>query len=113
MELVSLGNLFHMFASSRHAAYSVVPIGTYAEYVLSTMDKVVNWARQGSMWPMTCERPPFLFTSTHLGLFKIYLDFDLVYSRSRMLRRRDDAHGRRTIRSGSIGSRLPSVAPTE
>jgi NADH dehydrogenase (ubiquinone) Fe-S protein 7 len=25
------------------------------EYVLSTMDKVVNWARQGSMWPMTCE----------------------------------------------------------
>lgn len=23
------------------------------EYVLSTMDKVVNWARQGSMWPMT------------------------------------------------------------
>ncbi|RSH93313.1 NADH dehydrogenase Fe-S protein subunit 7 ndufs7 [Saitozyma podzolica] len=24
-----------------------------AEYVLSTLDKVVNWARQGSMWPMT------------------------------------------------------------
>ncbi|CAD6577068.1 MAG: NADH dehydrogenase Fe-S protein subunit 7 ndufs7, partial [Tremellales sp. Tagirdzhanova-0007] len=24
-----------------------------AEYVLSSMDKVVNWARQGSMWPMT------------------------------------------------------------
>ncbi|KAL8287332.1 hypothetical protein RQP46_003784 [Phenoliferia psychrophenolica] len=23
------------------------------EYALSTMDKVVNWARQGSMWPMT------------------------------------------------------------
>merc|ERR1712029_269804 len=23
------------------------------EYVLSTADKVVNWARQGSMWPMT------------------------------------------------------------
>lgn len=22
------------------------------EYALSTMDKVVNWARQGSMWPM-------------------------------------------------------------
>jgi hypothetical protein len=60
MELVSFGNLFYMFASSRHAAYSVVPIGIYAEYVLSTMDKVVNWARQGSMWPMTCELPPFL-----------------------------------------------------
>ena len=24
-----------------------------AEYVLSSLDKVVNWARQGSMWPMT------------------------------------------------------------
>ncbi|KEI37647.1 uncharacterized protein L969DRAFT_96168 [Mixia osmundae IAM 14324] len=24
-----------------------------AEYVLSTADKIVNWARQGSMWPMT------------------------------------------------------------
>ncbi|PWN28263.1 NADH-quinone oxidoreductase, partial [Jaminaea rosea] len=23
------------------------------EYVLSTMDKIVNWARQGSLWPMT------------------------------------------------------------
>ncbi|PWN51504.1 NADH-ubiquinone oxidoreductase 20 kDa subunit [Violaceomyces palustris] len=23
------------------------------EYVLSTLDKMVNWARQGSMWPMT------------------------------------------------------------
>ncbi|KAJ3790725.1 NADH-ubiquinone oxidoreductase 20 kDa subunit [Lentinula aff. detonsa] len=23
------------------------------EYVLSTLDKVANWARQGSMWPMT------------------------------------------------------------
>ncbi|KAL7413505.1 hypothetical protein BDY24DRAFT_388763 [Mrakia frigida] len=24
-----------------------------AEHVLSTVDKVVNWARQGSLWPMT------------------------------------------------------------
>lgn len=23
------------------------------EYILSNVDKVVNWARQGSMWPMT------------------------------------------------------------
>ncbi|THH07987.1 hypothetical protein EW145_g3015 [Phellinidium pouzarii] len=27
--------------------------GCLTEYVLSTLDKVVNWARQGSMWPMT------------------------------------------------------------
>lgn len=24
------------------------------EYVLTGLDKLVNWARQGSMWPMTC-----------------------------------------------------------
>jgi len=24
-----------------------------AEYVLSTLDRIANWARQGSMWPMT------------------------------------------------------------
>lgn len=28
-----------------------------AEYVLSTLDKVANWARQGSMWPMTFGTP--------------------------------------------------------
>ena len=25
----------------------------FAEYLLSSFDKIVNWARQGSMWPMT------------------------------------------------------------
>lgn len=28
-----------------------------AEYVLTGLDKIVNWARQGSMWPMTCALP--------------------------------------------------------
>lgn len=27
------------------------------EYVLSTLDKIANWARQGSMWPMTFGKP--------------------------------------------------------
>jgi hypothetical protein len=27
-------------------------IGNGAEYVISTIDKIVNWARQGSIWPM-------------------------------------------------------------
>ncbi|CDO75685.1 hypothetical protein BN946_scf184941.g38 [Trametes cinnabarina] len=31
-----------------------------AEYVLSTLDKVANWARQGSMWPMTFGAPSAL-----------------------------------------------------
>lgn len=25
----------------------------FVEFILSNVDKVVNWARQGSMWPMT------------------------------------------------------------
>ncbi|KAJ8456717.1 hypothetical protein ONZ45_g18608 [Pleurotus djamor] len=33
--------------------YSLEHPKNKAEYVLSTLDKVANWARQGSMWPMT------------------------------------------------------------
>ena len=32
---------------------------TDTEYVLSTLDKITNWARQGSMWPMTFGTPFF------------------------------------------------------
>lgn len=28
-------------------------LSQHAEYILSNVDKVVAWARQGSMWPMT------------------------------------------------------------
>lgn len=28
-------------------------LGCGPEYVLSTLDKIANWGRQGSMWPMT------------------------------------------------------------
>lgn len=31
----------------------LVFLGHLLEYVLSTLDKVANWAREGSMWPMT------------------------------------------------------------
>jgi len=33
--------------------YSLEHPSNKAEYVLTTLDKLVNWARQGSMWPMT------------------------------------------------------------
>ncbi|KAF5385759.1 hypothetical protein D9615_002540 [Tricholomella constricta] len=33
--------------------YSLEHPQNKAEYVLSTLDKITNWARQGSMWPMT------------------------------------------------------------
>jgi NADH dehydrogenase (ubiquinone) Fe-S protein 7 len=31
--------------------------GALSEYVLSTLDKITNWARQSSMWPMTFGLP--------------------------------------------------------
>lgn len=31
----------------------ILILNVLAEYVLSTLDKIANWARQGSMWPMT------------------------------------------------------------
>ncbi|CAD6885943.1 unnamed protein product [Tilletia controversa] len=34
-------------------ALSLMTPKNNAEYVLSTLDKVVNWARTGSLWPMT------------------------------------------------------------
>jgi hypothetical protein len=59
------------------------------EYVLSTLDKVTNWARQGSMWPMT-------FGERGLSVNLTVPEFNKGY-RSCLLRRRDDAYGRCSI----------------
>ncbi|PWN17969.1 NADH-quinone oxidoreductase [Microstroma glucosiphilum] len=42
-----------LVSSCEHQLTSIYRPSFLAEYVLSTMDKIVNWARQGSMWPMT------------------------------------------------------------
>lgn len=38
-----------------YPCYSIrmLSLNVLVEYVLSTLDKIANWARQGSMWPMT------------------------------------------------------------
>lgn len=38
-----------------YPCYSIrmLSLNVRVEYVLSTLDKIANWARQGSMWPMT------------------------------------------------------------
>jgi NADH:ubiquinone oxidoreductase subunit B-like Fe-S oxidoreductase len=44
--------------------------------VLSTLDKVVNWARQGSMWPMTFgARYVLAVYSTVLMFFSVMQDW--------------------------------------
>lgn len=37
------------------------------EYVLSTVDRVVNWAREGSIWPMTFGLACCAVVSTRIG----------------------------------------------
>lgn len=39
--------------STISSPFASLTLPSLAEYVLSTLDKVVNWARQGSIWPMT------------------------------------------------------------
>jgi hypothetical protein len=73
-----------------------------AEYVLTGLDKIVNWARQGSMWPMTCasaslcsfrarSAPVVVPAGELLTIRRHSLTFlGLHFSRPRLLRRRDD-----------------------
>ena len=71
-----------------------------AEYVLSTLDKIANWARQGSMWPMTFGMRRILFFSN--PSLKC-----MLRARSCLLCRRDDAHGRGPVRPGPSGCCVP------
>lgn len=63
-----------------------------AEYVLSTLDKVTNWARQGSMWPMTFGEQPELRT-----VCRDRANVMVYAARSCLLCGRDDAHGCRSV----------------
>ena len=71
---------------------------SHPEYVLSTIDKVVNWARQGSMWPMT-------FGTEFRTCFWVALRNHS--RRFGVLRRRDDAHGCCPVRPGSSWGCVP------
>lgn len=93
------------FGSSLFSDHRLIIVFQLLEWVLTQFDKAVNWARQGSMWPMTCK--PFV-RSRPRRCFAY--DYGTLTSRSRLLRRRDDAHGCRSIRSGSSRCRLPSIA---
>lgn len=42
-------------------------LASFVEWVLTQFDKAVNWARQGSMWPMTCEYPFGMFKAPCLS----------------------------------------------
>ncbi|PLB52454.1 NADH-quinone oxidoreductase [Aspergillus steynii IBT 23096] len=51
--LVASESLTKQFPSSRTVARTDPKPSNAAEYVLTSFDKVVNWARQGSLWPLS------------------------------------------------------------
>lgn len=50
-------------------------IYTTIEYVLSTVDRVVSWAREGSIWPMTFG----LACCAVVSIFCIFIDIYNIY----------------------------------
>ena len=54
--------------------------GPAAEYVVSKMDSLVNWARQGSMWPMTFGLACCAVEMMHVGASRYDLDrFGIIF----------------------------------
>ena len=54
--------------------------GPAAEYVVSKLDSLVNWARQGSMWPMTFGLACCAVEMMHVGASRYDLDrFGIIF----------------------------------
>ena len=75
-------SLADSFASSIrpiHTAPSAAA-GPGAEYVVSKLDSLVNWARQGSMWPMTFGLACCAVEMMHVGASRYDLDrFGIIF----------------------------------
>lgn len=68
-------------STSRSFQTSPAPTaGPAAEYVVSKMDSLVNWARQGSMWPMTFGLACCAVEMMHVGASRYDLDrFGIIF----------------------------------
>ena len=67
--------------SSRTVSTSAAPqAAPAAEYVVSKLDSLVNWARQGSMWPMTFGLACCAVEMMHVGAARYDLDrFGIIF----------------------------------
>ena len=68
--------------SNRYVSTSPAPQApsAAAEFVVSKMDSLVNWARQGSMWPMTFGLACCAVEMMHVGAARYDLDrFGIIF----------------------------------
>ena len=67
--------------TSRSVSTSAAPqAAPAAEYVVSKLDSLVNWARQGSMWPMTFGLACCAVEMMHVGAARYDLDrFGIIF----------------------------------
>ena len=52
---------------------------TKCRFVVSKLDNLVNWARQGSMWPMTFGLACCAVEMMHVGAARYARDIDTLY----------------------------------
>lgn len=72
--------LFHWVVAFQSVAYLPQSDWALCRFVVSKVDNLVNWARQGSMWPMTFGLACCAVEMMHVGAARYDLDrFGIIF----------------------------------